>query len=152
MGAYVKIENMPLTEKMAIGILRREGFHTIRWASFIDWLCPYDFTAIKDGTQFFIEVKDDIYHLDAEKVSRLQQFPNILLLLVHTQTKTYEFFPLSDLGLVQGEINPKFMRKIDCKGRFSIPKIIRWTLGLKPRTLLEVEILNNNQLLLSEVK
>lgn len=150
-----RLAEMPLTEKLAIPILRQEGFKNIHWRSLVDWYCCYDFTASKDGNTYLIEVKPAVEAITPEKVMRLKRrsLP-ALFLIIDEVTKEYCFLPLeiaeekfvSESGVIS--IRRKCVMGTD--GRTTLPKILREALEIHGKTAFcEIETSGKDAMILT---
>lgn len=88
--------DMPLTEQVALDVLKTEGFEEIRWESLVNWTSPYDFVAIKEGVNYLVEVKSSVYKIDENRLRRLGRFKDPVLFLI-IDGEEYSFIPLEKM-------------------------------------------------------
>lgn len=139
---------MPVTERFAIPILKREGFTKIYWESLVRWESPFDFRAVRNGKEYLIEVKSDVWHMTQNKLLRLRKLGRSVLILLVTSKGPYYCVPLEDFVDFSQKVLPKSKGRIDHKGRVVIPKIIRWRLNLVKDIAFKIINVTQNKLLL----
>jgi len=127
----MKPTDMPPTERVAVTLLKQEGFQKIHWISLLDWLSPYDFIAEKNGIEYCIEVKPLNCRITKKKLQRLKALCKpVIFLLIGTE----EYVLISLEGLLKNRsISPFFIRPISENGRLTVPEVVRRALDIHNR-------------------
>jgi hypothetical protein len=119
-----QIDEMPPTERVAIGLLKLEGFQKIRWVSLINWYSSYDFTAERDGVEYCVEVQRFTSPIKAGKLKRLKLLGKPVLFLLLTKEK-YALIRLEEIENVLGQVISSFHNVFPLDGRITLPWAIR---------------------------
>lgn len=144
---------MPLSERLAPQILTQEGFRQIRWESLVDWQCHYDFSAIKNGHKYLIEVKPNFRSIDLEKLQHLKRFGMpILFLIVNPVMKEYTLLPLEALETEIGKVSSNYRFFLNSDGRLTLPIELRKKLQLTEGSVLEGEAYGDDKLLITVLR
>lgn len=138
----MRLEDMPVTERLAPAILRKAGFKRIYWISLIKWTCCYDFVAVRNEKKYLIEVKPSMAYVSKGKIRRLKELAdlgnNVVLLIIDVPRGNYYFLPLSECESRDVKSRDvKMLVTVSKRGRICIPKEVRMRFGLTPGTTLK---------------
>lgn len=144
-----QIEDMPPTERVAIGLLRKEGFSHIRWRSLIYWFSNYDFTAEKDGVEYLVEVQRFQSPIRKGKLKRLKLLKKPVLFLLVGKEK-YIFINLETFEKILGEVDVSFLSVVQIDGRTTLPNAICKEADINgKRAFCQIEMYGKDKMLLT---